>query len=565
MNINHERLVPGAITYWGDVVGDINDQQDLVDYIASHGGGGGGNATWGSIQGTLSNQTDLNNRLTDIDGLAQDAYNVAKDTSNYLDDHIAANDIAFAEAFTRISALEQGGGGGGVTPEEFNEHKAQNTAEFQIVDNRLSALEQNPGVSQQDFDAHAVQNDVAFKEAFDRIYALEQVGGGVSQQDFDEHAAQNAEDFQNVDDRLSALEQGTVTLDTNQEITGEKIFSSIITDNISGLNDDTYAGFMNLDFNAEKLNISTTKLNIQCLETGFYNGKFIATTDDCIKNRTYYDYGPFIKDSEVNPSYMNYTNSFRTHDGRVFVCQGWNVYEIDGQNYSMVQIGYNNTSNPVYNCTNNTFYVDGAGQTYMWDSQNSTFNYICTCPEGFSDRRDYFVCGGTLRYRNIRKLVDDGQGNWSWESSPINYYVRGKSLEVNGVPYIFGEDQQIVTYDDSTDTYTVVASYYSGMEYTNAFTFNGELFFTSDSCVNKVDILNGYCDQTDIWFLGSEYFYTEYDSHMYTYDGNTGAFGYVYGMEEETPEVPDTDGTYVLKATVLNGEVSYEWVPDNVL
>ena len=505
MNINHERLVPGAIAYWGDVVGDITDQQDLVDYVASHGGGGGGDATWGSIQGMLSNQTDLNNRLTEINGLAQDAYNQAKADYNMLNDHIAANDAAFGEAFDRISALEQGGGGGGVTPEEFNAHKAQNTAEFQIVDGRLTALE-----------------------------------------------------------------QGTVTLDTNQEITGEKTFSAIITDilevsSISSSKDDAYVGFKNLDFSTEKLNINTTKLNIQCQETGFYNGKFIATTDDCIKNRTYYDYGPFIKDSEVYPHYMIYNKSFRTHDGRVFVCQGWNVvYEIDGQNYSQVQIGYDNTSNPVYNCTNNTFYVDGAGQTYMWDSQNSTFNYICTCPEGFSDRRDYFVCGGTLRFKNTRKLVDDGQGNWSWESSPINYYVRGKSLEVNGVPYIFGEDQQIVTYDDSTDTYTVVASYYSGMEYTNAFTFNGELFFTSDSCVNKVDILNGYCDQTDICFWGSENFYTEYDSHMYTYDGNTGAFGYVYGMEEETPEVPDTDGVYVLKATVLNGQVTYSWVPENV-
>ena len=163
MNINHERLVPGAITYWGDVVGDITDQQDLVDYVASHGGGGGGDATWGSIQGTLSNQTDLNDRLTEINGLAQDAYNQANTDYNMLNNHIAANDAAFAEAFSRISALEQGGGGGGVTPEEFNAHKAQNTEEFQIVDGRLTALEQNPGVSQQAFDAHAAQNAAQFQ------------------------------------------------------------------------------------------------------------------------------------------------------------------------------------------------------------------------------------------------------------------------------------------------------------------------------------------------------------------------------------------------------------------
>ena len=71
MNINHERLVPGAIAYWGDVIGDINDQQDLVDYIASHGGGGGGDATWGSIQGNIENQTDL---MTKLDGYATEEW-----------------------------------------------------------------------------------------------------------------------------------------------------------------------------------------------------------------------------------------------------------------------------------------------------------------------------------------------------------------------------------------------------------------------------------------------------------------------------------------------------------
>lgn len=29
-----------------------------------------------------------------------------------------------------------------------------------------------------------------------------------------------------------------------------------------------------------------------------------------------------------------------------------------------------------------------------------------------------------------------------------------------------------------------------------------------------------------------------------------------------SPQVPSTDGTYILKATVLNGEVTYEWVPE---
>jgi hypothetical protein len=52
-----------ANSTWGAITGDIEDQADLVDYIAAyvadHGGGGGGGGTWGSITGTLSDQTDL--------------------------------------------------------------------------------------------------------------------------------------------------------------------------------------------------------------------------------------------------------------------------------------------------------------------------------------------------------------------------------------------------------------------------------------------------------------------------------------------------------------------------
>ena len=38
----------------------------------------------------------------------------------------------------------------------------------------------------------------------------------------------------------------------------------------------------------------------------------------------------------------------------------------------------------------------------------------------------------------------------------------------------------------------------------------------------------------------------------------------LYQYINETPKVPATDGTYVLKATVLNGKVTYSWVVDEV-
>ena len=42
----------------------IGRTEAYLDYIAKHGGGGGGGAFWGAIEGTLSDQTDLQNALS---------------------------------------------------------------------------------------------------------------------------------------------------------------------------------------------------------------------------------------------------------------------------------------------------------------------------------------------------------------------------------------------------------------------------------------------------------------------------------------------------------------------
>ena len=55
--------LPGTVTTWGAIIGDITKQQDLVDYVAEHGGGGSA-AEWGSITGDISDQTDLNEALS---------------------------------------------------------------------------------------------------------------------------------------------------------------------------------------------------------------------------------------------------------------------------------------------------------------------------------------------------------------------------------------------------------------------------------------------------------------------------------------------------------------------
>lgn len=36
----------------------------------------------------------------------------------------------------------------------------------------------------------------------------------------------------------------------------------------------------------------------------------------------------------------------------------------------------------------------------------------------------------------------------------------------------------------------------------------------------------------------------------------------VFTLQGKIPNAPDTDGTYVLKCIVLNGEATYEWVEE---
>ena len=57
---------PVVIATWGGIKGNIEDQQDLVDYVSSHGGGGGGDTVWGSITGNIKDQTDLYDNLEGI-------------------------------------------------------------------------------------------------------------------------------------------------------------------------------------------------------------------------------------------------------------------------------------------------------------------------------------------------------------------------------------------------------------------------------------------------------------------------------------------------------------------
>ena len=87
-------------------------------------------------------------------------------------------------------------------------------------------------------------------------------------------------------------------------------------------------------------------------------------------------------------------------------------------------------------------------------------------------------------------------------------------------------------------------------------------YYTGDNGENRdVTIWGSYMDENDNSRVKFGKVKTTYEQ-----DPNTQEYA-VTGQtfsEMIAAEVPSADGTYVLKATVQDGEVTYSWVPENV-
>ena len=83
-------------------------------------------------------------------------------------DHVIGNIQAFSALDSRVTALEQGGGGGGVSQEQFNAHAAQNDANFSGIDQSLSNLNQLVQKAQSDA-GDAIQENIAQDARMDAI------------------------------------------------------------------------------------------------------------------------------------------------------------------------------------------------------------------------------------------------------------------------------------------------------------------------------------------------------------------------------------------------------------
>ena len=207
---------------------------------------------------------------------------------------------------------------------------------------------------------------------------------------------------------------------------------------------------------------------------------------------------------------------------------------------------------------------------YRWDDTNSDWKFIIQAPDGNIWAADE----NTLRCSNNQKLVNN-DGTYQWEEDLVSDYPESGLVCVKlGQDYYYMCGNYVYTYNEVDKSFSAIGQ---TIEYPNNerwFTYDGCLYYFSNdgSTIKKVDPSKVGTDKWDtptyIYWSAVDYVYFEYNNNLWTctFNDSLGVyqFGYTYSITKSAPAVPTQDGTYVLKATVLNGQVTYSWEVDEV-
>lgn len=371
----------------------------------------------------------------------------------------------------------------------------------------------------------------------------------------------------------TAVKNIAVDLSSEQTINGYKHFPSGIDVGIMNASTSSY-GDSTIRLGQNNSNIYVRQhLNISVPGLFTLNNKEIAVTDQCILNKSYsYPGQRFEGVAGFNYMQAGYQFYFVTPSGRIIYSDSsYQVaYEFDGTQWIQLQsvtTFVESMTSPVY--LNDGLYVvnNNDSSLYRWDDTNSDWEFIIQAP----DQNIWAGDANTLRCRNNQKLVNNG-GTYQWEEEwvsnfPSSGIIRCAKL---GQDYYYMSENMVYTYDTSNLTFTSIGSTFGYSQGNHWFTYDGCMYYFSDMIIRKVDPSQVGTDQwdtiTDIYFTSWDAAYVEYDNKIWTLKFNDSLgynqLGYTYNVTESVPAVPAQDGTYVLKATVLNGAVTYSWVPE---
>ena len=299
------------------------------------------------------------------------------------------------------------------------------------------------------------------------------------------------------------------------------------------------------------------------------DGKEIATTDMCITNSTRSYPGSNIEGVVALLDGMDifYQYYFTTPSGRIIYTNPDTrvAYEFNGTEWISLQSVTNFVASYYPVELNDGLYAVNIYDLvlYRWDDTNSNWEYIINA----QDDHIWAADENTLRCSNNQKLVNNA-GTYQWEEDLVSNYPESGSLVCVklGQDYYYMSENNVYTYNEVDKSFTVINT---TTEYPSNhwFTYDGCLYYFGNGIIRKIDPSKVGTDKWDtrtyIYWSGPESVYFEYNNNLWTITDNN-QIGYTYSIIKSAPTAPTQDGTYVLKATVLNGKVTYSWVVDEV-
>lgn len=354
-----------------------------------------------------------------------------------------------------------------------------------------------------------------------------------------------------------------VDLESEQDISGRKLFQNIETDNLN-----IYYVTSNSESHIELNKNQTIASSIELTVPGAFtlNNVNIATTDNCIVNRSYSTTGPRYE-GICDTSYSGYSGYFKTPSGRLIWDNGSEAYEFDGSKFTQLQtVTIHPLGGYFVTISDGLFAMAYSDYTLIkWNDTTSNWEVVLDLiPNAYIWAAD----ANTLRLGNTYKLSNT-DGTYSWVEDAIN------TSESLGKTYLIGQNvymmenntSRVRQYDESTKTLTFIGETNNYPVDGHWFVFENELYYLGNVAVYKLNPSQVGTDQwdiqTDILYTGWNNIYIEYNNKLYLTNPDAKYnFGYCYGVKETTPEVPASDGTYSLKAVRSGDQITYNWVLD---
>ena len=356
-----------------------------------------------------------------------------------------------------------------------------------------------------------------------------------------------------------------VDIVSDQNISGKKKFENADIQNLSTSLIQTMYGNSRLILGENSTEADKMEFTVPGKFT--LNGVNIATTDNCFINKLIATSGPDYEGicAAPNPYYYGF---FKTPSGRLMWNTGNPVYEFDGTQFNQVQtVTVHPKGRNFATITDGLFAIDTNSNLIKWNDETSNWEVII--PLVNSGDYIWAADANTLRAGYSHKLSNT-DGTYSWVDDPT-----ANSIGTNKtISYVIGENVYMVSgydvykYEESSKTFTKIK--YARTFILRCIVFENNLYYIgNDDIIHKLDFPQDPQDEivdnyTDIIYTIQDALYIEYNNKLYiTNPSSENSFGYCYGVEETTPEVPASDGTYVLKAVRSGEQVTFSWVTES--